>query len=496
MLIALVPLLLTAAPDIVMIAVDDLRPFLGCYGEVRAKTPNIDRLATRGVLFERAYCQYAKCGPSRLSLMSGLRPDSVGVFSHRKGSDRTFRKRRPDATMLPAWFKKQGYETRGFGKIHHDGFDLESDWSQPPQPGREREMWEVVDAKNPTAPTTIADRWDCPVLQSPDVQDEHLFAGRMTAKAVSVLRERKADVPLFLAVGYRRPHLPFVAPQKYFDLHKPDTSWLTNNPEPPAGAPVLAFFNSDGYIGAARRFGPKMPTPPTKAEAPNWNGYELRSYLGVPNTGPLSEAKQLELLQAYAACVSYIDAQIGKLLEAIQLDQTIVVLWSDHGWHLGELSAWSKMTNYEIATRVPLLIAAPGMQPGRTHSLAELVDLYPTLCELAGLETPEHVEGESLVPALRKPGQLHQQQALSQHGRYGERYMGRALRTDRYRYVAWREEQSGEVVERELYDLGTTTVESANLANDPAHAELVAKLDKQLRAAFTNTSRGRLNSDK
>ncbi len=478
-----------ARPDILMIAVDDFRPWLGCYGDPRAKTPNLDRLASRGVLFERAYCQYAKCGVSRLSLMHGLRPDSIQAFGgHARKYADAFRDRRPDAVTLARWLKDQGYHTRGLGKIQHDGWDLENDWSRPPMPGREKEMLEIFDEKNPDGPTLIAERWDCPVLQHPDVPDDHFFAGRMTGQAIRILGDRDPHQPLFLAVGYRRPHLPFIAPKKYWDLHQPNASWLPKNPTPPIGSPVMAWFNSDAYVGGARRTGHKMPDPPTREEGPLWNGYEMRSYQGVPEHGVIDIPIQLDLQHAYAACVSYVDAQIGRLLVALEKsgrrNNTVIVLWADHGWQLGEHSAWSKMTNFEVATRVPFIVVAPGIRPGRTRNLAELVDLYPTLCDLAGIAKPPHLEGQSLLPILREPGRPTIDTALSQHARFREKFMGRAMRTDRHRFVAWFETKTGRVVERELYDHETDPLETRNLANDAEQAGLVAQLEKRLRREF------------
>lgn len=440
-------------PDVIMIAVDDLRPMLGCYGDVRAKTPHIDRLAERGIVFDRAYCQYAKCGASRLSLMTGLRPDSINVYGHNDKPVAEFRKLRPDAVSIARWFKENGYHTRGLGKIHHDGWDLPSDWSAETFPGREQEMLEVYDEEKKSS--VISDRWNCPVIQSPDVPDQALFAGRMTDEAIRILQEKpEKDASLFLAVGYRRPHLPFVAPLRYFDLHQPDSSWLANNQTPSSTIPVMAFFNSDGYVGGAKRIGLEMPNPPSRKEAPLWNGYEMRSYIGVPPNGEIDQKTQLDLIHAYAACVSYVDAQIGKLLYELEksgrLDQAILVLWSDHGWHLGEHSAWGKMTNFEIATRVPLIISAPGMKSGRTKNLAELVDLYPTLCELAEIPQPKHLEGESLLPVLKNPDGVISDIALSQYARYKEQFMGRALRTERYRFAAWIDSKTGSIVERDL----------------------------------------------
>lgn len=474
--------------DILMIAIDDLRPMLGCYGDPRAKTPNIDRLAERSVVFERAYCQYAKCGPSRLSVMTGLRPDSINVFNHRDQEVQAFRKGSPDAISIARWFKNHGYQTQAFGKIYHDGWDVPGDWSTPSLPGRDKEMWEIFDEANPDGPTIIADRHQCPVLQNPNVDDEHFFAGRMTTEVLHAMQADASGKPKFLAVGYRRPHLPFVAPKKYFDLHEPDESWLAPNPKPAEGSPVMAWFNSDGYGTAMKRVGITLPEQPTREEAVSLNGYEMRSYLGAPNQGAISTAKQLELLQAYAACVSFVDTQIGRLLDALEssgtMENTLILLWSDHGWHLGEQSGWSKMTNFEVATRVPFMVAGPGIEPGRTRTLAELVDLYPTLCELAGIPAPKHLEGESLTGALAEPSKTFPAVALSQHARFNERYMGRAMRTNRYRFVVWEDTQTGTTVARELYDHQTDPLETRNLANHSGKAGLMASLEIQLHNAF------------
>ncbi len=249
----------------------------------------------------------------------------------------------------------------------------------------------------------------------------------------------------------------------------------------------MAWFNSDGYVGSARRVGLTMPSPPNRQQAIDWNGYELRSYLGIPNHGPIEQSLQFRILRAYAACVSYVDAQIGRLLDELEaserLENTVVILWSDHGWHLGEQSAWSKMTNFEIATRVPLLIAAPGIKSGRTRAIAELVDLYPTICELTGVESPDHLEGESIAESLRNPEKVTDQVALSQHARFAQRYMGRALRTDRFRLVLWTQ-TNGKVVNRELYDHDSDPDEMENVADRPECSRHVAALEERRREAF------------
>ncbi|MDG1897404.1 MAG: sulfatase [Fuerstiella sp.] len=475
-------------PNFLMIAVDDLRPMLGCYGHPGIRTPNIDRLAERGFVFERAYCQYAKCGTSRLSLMTGLRPDTIGVFSNNEKDVAAFRKRRSDAPSIAAWMKQHGYHTQSFGKIFHDGWDNAADWSVPSSPGRPREMWEIVDHADPTQPTLIAERLDCPLMQSPDVADDHLFAGRMTTDVIASLNRLPQDRSAFLAVGYRRPHLPFIAPKKYFDLYQPDKSWLAPGAIPGDDQPIMAWYNSDGYVGSARRVGLTMPNPPNRQQAMAWNGYEMRSYVGVPNQGPIDVATQLRLLQAYAACVSYADAQIGRLLDAVdhseQFKDATIILWSDHGWHLGEKTAWGKMSNYEIATRVPLIMAGPDISPGRTQAISELVDLYPTICQLAGVQPPGQLQGESLVNVLQHPRQNSDAIAFSQYSRFNGKYMGRAIRTDRYRFVAWKNVKTQQIVERELYDHQTDPHETRNMAAVAENAELVRQLEHQLNTSW------------
>ncbi|MDF1753780.1 MAG: sulfatase [Verrucomicrobiales bacterium] len=453
-------------PDILMIAVDDLRPMLGCYGDKNIKTPNIDQLAASGTLFERAYCQYAKCGTSRLSLLTGLRPDAIGVFSNRDKDVADFRNQNPNLKPIGQWFKENGYITRSFGKIYHDGWDNPADWSEPAAPGRPGEMLEIVDPENPSGPTIIADRFACPVMQSPDVPDEHLFAGRMTRDVMSLIAE-PSEKPRFIAIGYRRPHLPFVAPKTYYDLYQPDATWLTRFPSPPENVFPVAWFNSDGYQGAARKAGLTIPNPPNREQAIAWNGYEMRSYQGVRKNGRLTESDQLTYIHAYAACVSYIDAQIGKVMRALEKskkkDNTVVVLWSDHGWHLGEHSAWGKMTNYEIATRVPLIFKGPGIQARRTSSFAELVDIYPTLCRLSRIEMPTHLEGDDISNQLIEavPNSV-KTAAYSQYSRYNGKYTGRAVRTDRFRYIAWYDRDKNLIAE-EYYDAFEDPGETKNL---------------------------------
>lgn len=430
-------------PNILFLAVDDLRPTLGCYGDTVAVTPNIDQLAERGVRFERAYCQVAVCNPSRASLMTGLRPDNLGVWTlpiH-------FREAKPDAVTLPQWLRKSGYTAVSHGKIYHNPTPDPQSWSEPirelsrlpyawPDGTRDfvREQMEQLPAgdwrkNNLRAPATA----------SPDIPDNKLLDGARTDMCIEDLRRlARSDAPFFLAMGFIRPHLSFVAPQKYWDLYQPEDLPVLTEQQMPKGSPAFALANNSEVSHYVDMM--DMPKP--------WDKREL------------DPTRARRLVHGYHACVSYIDAQIGRLLQTLDeeglADNTIVVLWSDHGYKLGEYRGWGKMSNYEIDTRVPLIIAAPGMQKTvgqSTRSLAELLDLYPTLCELAGVDTPDFVDGKSLVPVLHDTTATVHQAAVSQYYRRheGETVMGYALRTDEWRYVEWRDFETGATRTRELY---------------------------------------------
>lgn len=480
-------------PNVLFIMADDLGPMLGAYGDPFVRTPNLDQLAAEGVLFDRAYSQVAVCGPSRASLMSGLRMETLNFYYHGSEELKIFRSEFGHVPTMPAAFKALGYRTYGFGKIYHRGWVNPDEWSAPFFAGRDREMWEIADleslegvpfANRAEVPTLIADRFNCPVMQAPDVPDNALFAGRMTDRVLELLPQL-GDEPFFLAVGFRRPHLPFVAPKKYFDLYNPDTSWLPNNRNPPKGAPIMAYFNSDSYARGAT----KIPSPPPdEASAVAWNGFEMRSYNGVPEHGNISDDQQIELRRAYLACVSYVDAQIGRLMDGMRvsgkLENTIVVFLSDHGFQLGEQGIWTKRTNYERSTRVPLIIRSPGEVPRQTRILGELVDVYPTLFDLAGLPIPAHLEGESLAEVVR--GTTNGKDAgiaLSQFTRY-DTHMGRAIRTDRWRYVEWTAMATGEVVHRELYDHMNDPEETVNRVGESAYAAQIDQLSAELQRAY------------
>ena len=471
-------------PNVLFIAVDDLRPELGCYGQTHLHTPNIDRLAANGIQFNRAYCQYPVCNASRASLLTGLRPDSTGVFDN----STHFRTQAPGVVTLPQQFKEHGYHTQAFGKLYHGAFeqayvgrsfdDLPSwstgHWYGSPQyyfSPRGIEVAREVYGKKFHKSGLELEGWKSVFVQglateAPDVPDNLLYDGEMTdlaIKALDGLKELK-EKPFFLAVGYLKPHLPFVAPKKYWELYERASLPLPNPAQAPQDAPAVALPSSS----------------------------ELRVQYTDMREEDLSEAQTRELRHGYYACVSYVDALIGRLLDELDRlglrENTIVVLWGDHGYHLGEQNLWGKLTDFELAARVPLIVSAPGRKASgvRSDALVELVDVYPSLCELAGLPLPPHLEGISFVPLLAAPAQPWKAAAFTQvvHGTA----MGHSLRTERYRFTRWHQTKSPtETVAVELYDFLKDPVEVENIAARPESAELVkelaAKLDAGWRAA-------------
>lgn len=430
-------------PNVLFIAVDDLKPLLGCYGDPRIHTPGIDRLAARGIRFDRAYTNQAVCAPSRNALMTGLRPDSIGVYDLAT----FFRKGRPDALTLPQHFKARGYRSESLGKLYHLGHgnsdDAERSWSVKP--------WYPRGGSH----VRPSGSGRGPAVESADVPDQRYTDGMLADEAIRRLDAAKADpaTPFFLGVGFLKPHLPFCAPEKYWKLYTRDQFRPNPMASPPAGAPAYA--------------------------ATTWG--ELRQYEGIPPQGRLPDDLQAELIHGYHAAVSFMDAQVGRVLDHLEksglADRTIIVLWGDHGWHLGDHGFWCKHTNYEQATRIPLLISAPGITPGVSKALVETVDLYPTLCELAGLPVPEGLDGTSLRPLLENPALAGDDQAIHVYPR-GPR-IGRAIRTARHRLVEWKAPGAApESAEYELYDYQTDPAESRNLASE--QPEVVAALKERL----------------
>ena len=460
-----------ARPNVVFIAVDDLRPAVGCMGDPHAKTPHLDAWMARGTVFNRAYCQQAVCSPSRSSLLTGRRPDSTKVYdlvTH-------FRTHLPDVVTLPQHFNVNGYTVRGVGKIFHGGFDDPPGWSAPHEPSKGRAYGPVGQRiqderraerrkADPGFKPRLGDQANGPPTDAPDVADDYLPDGKLAVRGGELLQELSVKPePFFLAVGFQKPHLPFVAPKKYWDLHDPATLPVPADAKPPKGAPAFA---------------PQL-------------GGELRQYHGVPKAGPLPADLARHLVHGYYASVSYTDAQVGKLLAELDRlklrDNTAVILWGDHGWHLGDHGIWCKHTNYEKATRSALLMSVPGQKaPGaKTDALVEFVDVYPTLAAVCGLPVPAGVEGHSFAPLLDDPKRAWKPAAFSQYPRGGgkggvEPVMGYAVRTDRHRLVEWRPRTGGAVVARELYDHAADPNEDVNVADRAESAPVVERLGKLL----------------
>lgn len=511
-------------PNVLFIAVDDLRPELGAYGSDIAITPNIDKLAANGLLFENAYCQQAICSPSRASLMTGARPETIGVFENYT----YFRDENTDIVTLPQHFKNNGYETVYAGKIYHGRFtDTLLSWSRKPAvnkltiekpnyPGayalpENQEIYKKnqadIRAKYNSVSHYALGRG--PAYEMADVEDHEYIDGYHTELAIATLKDmvETNEKPFFLGLGFRLPHLDWNAPKKYWDLYDRDSIPMATHTAAPENGAAMGLHAS----------------------------FELRVRHGIPKSGPIEGELAKTLKHAYLASVSYVDAQIGKMLSALeqsgQRENTIIILWSDHGWHLGDMGVWGKATNYEIATRVPLLIWTPDMPESsrgqHTEALVELVDMYPTLSELAGLELPNHLEGQSFVPLLNEPKRKWKEAAFSQFPspalrewaanpltaemretyfgplieevedriitQQGEKWnrdvfenrlMGYSMRTERYRFVAWKDrtDSNAAPIYVELYDHLTDPAETQNIAE--SHPDIVAELSKRLQKGW------------
>ncbi len=511
--------------NVLFLAVDDLRPELGVYGSEIAITPNIDALAAKGLLFNKAYCQEPICSPSRASLMTGARPESINVIENFT----YFREANPDIITLAQHFKNNGYESVHTGKIFHKPAwaDNEKSWSREPAydkmtvkksktPGgyalpenqeySRKATEEVVAKYGENAPRNGLGKG--PAYESADVPDTFYEDGYNAVLAIATMKdmlEKNPDKPFFLGMGMKKPHLNWMAPKKYWDMYDPAKIKLTTQTEGPKNGAAMGLHPS----------------------------FELRARYGIPKKGTISDEMAITLKHAYLACVSYIDAQIGKIIYALEeagiRDNTVIILWSDHGWHLGDMGIWGKATNYEIATRVPLIIWTPDMpeenRGKQTDALVELVDMYPTLCELAGLKQPEHLEGVSFVPLIDNPDKAWKTAAFSQfpnpalrewaanplsqgmretyfgplieeveakikqqqgdkwdRGLFENNVMGYAMRTDRYRIIIWKDYKNpeSEPLFVELFDHEDDPTETKNIAEDNPEVvkELIAQFNK------------------
>jgi arylsulfatase A-like enzyme len=461
-----------AKPNILFITVDDLRPELGCYGSDLVQTPNIDRLARRGMVFTRAYAQMAMCNPSRASMLTGLRPDTIKIWDLQTH----FRKNRPDIVTLPQLLMAHGYHTVSVGKIFHGTLPDPPSWSQPTpenpfnyqylDPKTRAANWE-----RSAAAVRVGKRpaWIAAVLRGPatecyDTRDTKYRDGATTDLAIGLLKKIKDKGPFLLAVGYQKPHLPFVAPKKYWDLYDRSAIPLAKNRFLPKNAPTFAM-NTNFELACYSDF----------AAVPK------------PTEGSMTDDQARLLKHGYYACVSYIDAQVGRLLDALErsglADNTIIVLLGDHGFKLGEHNSWGKQSCYEIDAHTSLIMFVPGAAGmGRTcGALVELIDIYPTLCDLTGLEPPHQLEGFSMAPLFDDPEIPWKSAVFFQfQGGFMGRYMGRSIRTERYRYVEWRDWYENTFIDAELYDLQTDPGEDLNIARFSESQELLQLLSRRL----------------
>jgi len=480
--------------NILFIAVDDLKPLLSIYGETQMHTPNMDKLAKMGVTFTNAHVQQAVCGPSRASIMTAMYPDHTRVWDLHTD----FRQSSPDLISMPEYLISQGYETTAIGKIFHKGSSSKGhdgkSWSFPhlipdnfdpnfgepffsyQNPATKKRMTAlkkqaVLKGKKKGAQRSFILKNLKPSTECVDVSDEAYQDGIYTIEAIKRIKKlSKGTKPFFLAIGYQKPHLPFVAPKKYWDLYKREEIKLADFQELSEGTPKLSYHS----------FG------------------ELRSYTDIDKKlkigDKLPENKQRELIHGYMACVSYIDAQIGKLLNALEelqlFDNTLIVLWGDHGYHLGDHTEWCKHSNFEQATRIPLLLSGPGIAINqKVNNPVNLVDVFPTLFDLSGVPTPTKLDGKTLRPLLDNNDNtsIDIDYAISQYPRQKDK-MGYSLRTERYRYTEWysngyksyKPYDEANIVGRELYDYETDPLETKNLIKDVTYHKEVIRLKQKL----------------
>jgi arylsulfatase A-like enzyme len=455
-------------PNVLFIAVDDLRLQANLYGQQQMKTPNLDRLGAEGVAFTKAYCSVPVCGASRASLLSGVRPTSTRFVNYYTRKDTDF----PNYPSLPKYFKDNGYTTISNGKIYHHVDDDKEAWSEKPfipNPGLGwqnylseeskkivEKNFEIQKAKMKELSenfTDVAERmikgpaWECI-----DVADNAYPDGMLADKSIADLqRLTEKGAPFFLAVGFWKPHLPFNAPKKYWDLYNEHDIVLADNPYKPKNVPEEAMHT--------------------------WG--ELRGmYDNIPQEGNLPDSIARKLMHGYYACVSYSDAQIGKLLEELDrlgiAENTIVVLWGDHGWHLGEHTLWCKHCNFDRVMNAPLIVRAPGKQKGeKSSSITEFIDIYPSLCELCNLPVPQHLDGKSFVSVLDNPKKEVKTAAFV-------KYLGaETVVTERYNFTEFLD-KNGTVKSNMLYDLKKDPKENENISKKESNKKLVEKLSTLL----------------
>lgn len=439
-------------PNVLFIASDDLRNAIGCYGHPIVKTPNIDRIAARGVRFDRAYCQYPLCGPSRTSLLTGLRPDSTGVWTN----GILVRDKMPDIVTLPQFFRNQGYRSVRVGKMYHmdvpasvgtNKYDDPPSWDVSISPPG-LELSTPGEGRNVTPQQLVGNafRWISFRGDGKDQADD-----RAAVQAIETIHENR-DRPFFLGLGFLRPHVPHVAPARFFDLYPLSKIQAVINPP-----------NDHAHIPLASEMAIN-----TRA-----------------NDMGMNENDRREAIRGYYASVSYMDWQVGRVLDALEksgmADRTAVVFWSDHGWHLGEHHRWQKRSLFEESARVPLIVSRPGGRGGSKSSqaLVELIDIYPTVAELCGMRAPAHAEGQSLTPLLDNPNRPWKKAAFTQVSAQ-EGIVGRSVCDARYRYMRW----EGPHADEELYDHRSDPGEHRNLARESAAGPVVQTMRAMLEAGW------------
>ncbi|MDZ4289622.1 MAG: sulfatase [Prosthecobacter sp.] len=456
-------------PNVLFIASDDMRPQLGCYGDPTVKSPNLDALAKRGMVFNRSYVQQALCSPSRISMLSGRYPATTGIFE----IGRRLRTTMPDITTLPQHFKNNGYHTRSLGKIYHVGIDDDASWTIPAWHSKAPRFGPIGRAameaqRKDDAAKGIkrqgrakgAGHYSSPAFEVVNGADDDLLDGDCAANAIAQLRDHAQNPaqPFFLAVGFANPHVPWVSPKKYWDLYDRAKLPLATNEFLPQGAPAFATIPAQDFP----------------------------SYANVPE-GEMPEPFKRECLHGYLAAISYIDAQVGRLLAALDetglAKNTIVVFWSDHGYYMGEHTWWGmKHNNYEGATRGCLIISSPQMKHAgaKTDALAQSVDLAPTLTELCGLPAQAGFQGRSLKPVLEDPAATVNDAAFSWYPKEG--WLGIAMRLDKWRFVEWT--KPGQQPVRELYNMVHDPQNNLNVADKPEHAKIIEVFSTRLRERF------------
>lgn len=453
--LACLPLALNAAeqvkqPNILFIAVDDLKPLAGAYGDKQVITPNIDAIANQGTMFANAYSQWPVCGPSRMSLLTGFRPETNGIMNLKDN----IRDVNPDVVTLPQLFRQNGYETAAVGKIF-DPRNVDSRQTDDPA------SWSIP-YQQPTSTVKGKQKLAVESLEHPI---EKFVDGNINARGIKLLKQMaNKDKPFFLAIGYKRPHLPFTAPKQFFDLYNPADFTLEPFQQAPKNSNPKYILNDNNEMRTYK------PTP--KA------GEKIKPY----PKGAFSEAHQRELIHGYYAAVSFVDSLVGDLMAELEktgeADNTIIVFWGDHGFHLGDHGMWGKHTTMEKANHVPLIIKLPGQKASVYNKPVGLMDIFPTLTELAKLKAPKGLQGDSLVPAINELPESKQPVAISQYKRGGA--FGYSMRTENYRYTEWLSKHK-KVVYRDLYDMTNDPGETVNVVDDAKYKDVAAKLAKLLR---------------